>query len=197
MRHRFLFPVVLAGLLAATSADAGHHSWDFTELYSNASGSVQYVELFCPANGESGLGPFTITTGTNTLNFVTNLPSATTANTWVLCATSGFASIPGGILPDYIVPASFFPVGGGTITYAGGADTWVYSAVPTDGVLARQRNGTNAANSPRNFAGAAGSINLATPVPATQSWALVALVGAVLLAASGLLRRREATAAGA
>ncbi len=191
MRHRLLISAAVAGLFAATSADAGHHSWDITELYSNSSGSVQYVELFCPVNGEAGLGPFTLTSNTNTLNFVTNLPG-TTANTWVLCATAGFGSIPGGIVPDYIVPANFFPIGGGTINYAGGADIWNYTAVPTDGVLARQRNGTNAANSPRNFAGATGSINLGTPVPATQSWALAALVGAVLLFGSGLLRRREA-----
>jgi hypothetical protein len=193
MRHRFLFSAALGGLLAATAAEAGHHSWDITELFSNSSGSVQYVELFCPANGESGLGPFTLTTGTNTLNFVTNLPSATTANTWVLCATAGFNSLPGGIVPDYIVPANFFPTGGGTINYAGGADIWNYTAVPTDGVLARQRNGTNATNSPRNFAGASGSVNLGTPVPATQSWALAALVGGILLVGSGLLRRRGAT----
>ena len=45
-------------LSLAAPARAGHHSWDFTEIFSNASGTVQFVELFCPANGEAGLGPF-------------------------------------------------------------------------------------------------------------------------------------------
>src|SRR5687767_2903143 len=182
--------VVLVAMLAATSAQAGHHSWDITELYSNGSGSTQYVELFCPVNGEAGLGPFTLTSTTNTLNFVTSLSSSATANTWVLCATSNFSALPGGITPDYIIPANFFPTAGGTINYAGGADIWNYGAVPTNGILALQRNGSTATNSPRNFAGATGSVNLGTPVPATQTWGILALVGAALLLSSGLLRRR-------
>jgi hypothetical protein len=195
MRPPFRWIAVLAGLVLATSAQAGHHSWDITEVYSNSSGSTQFVELFCPANGESGLGPFTLTSTTHTLNFVTNLPSATTQNTWVLCATSNFSSLPGGITPDYVIPANFFPTGGGTINYASGADTWNYGSVPTNGVDALQRNGSSQVNSPRNFAGGSGSVNLATTVPVTRSWGLIALVGAVLLLASGLLKRRSPAAA--
>lgn len=190
MLRRSGWIALLLGLCAATSAQAGHHSWDITELYSNASGSTQYVELFCPVNGEAGLGPFTLTSTTNTLNFVTNLSTSATANTWVLCATSNFSGLPGGIIPDYVIPANFFPTAGGTINYAGGADVWNYGAVPTNGVLALQRNGSQATNSPRNFAGASGSVNLGTPVPAAPSWGILALVAAVLLLGSGLLRRR-------
>jgi hypothetical protein len=180
-------------MLAATSAHAGHHSWDLTEAFSNASGTVQYVEIFCPVNGEAGLGPFTLTSTTNTLNFVTNLGGAT-QNTWVLVATSNFASLSGGIAPDYIVPANFFPAAGGTFNYAGGADIWNYPAVPTDGVNALQRNGSSAVNSPRNFAGASGSVNLGV-LPAAPKWGIALLAGLMLFAASGLLRRRGATTA--
>jgi hypothetical protein len=195
MRTRIATMAAFFAILAAPAAHAGHHSWDITELYSNSTGSTQFVELFCPNTGEAGLGPFTLTSTTNTLNFVTNLPSSSTANTWVLCATSNFASLPGGITPDYVIPANFFPTAGGTINYAGGADIWNYGAVPTNGLLALQRAGGTANNSPRNFAGASGFVNQAVPVPATQSWALLALVAAVLLAASGLLRRRAPQAA--
>ena len=110
MRLRIASLAVLLAIFAPAVAGAGHHSWDITELYSNSSGSVQYVELFCPVNGEAGLGPFTLTSTTNTLNFVTNLSSSTTANTWVLCATSNFSSLAGGIPPDYVIPANFFPI---------------------------------------------------------------------------------------
>jgi hypothetical protein len=190
MRTRLVTLATLFGILSAATAFAGHHSWDFTEAYSIASGTVQFVELFCPSNGEAGLGPFGLTSTTNSLNFVTNLSSSTTANTWVLCATSGFENLPGGVLPDYVIPANFFPTAGGTFNYAGGADVWNYGAVPTDGVLALQRNGSSANNSPTNFAGASGSISLAAAVPAVTLWGIAGLIGAVLLFASGLLRRR-------
>jgi len=178
-------------MLAASPTRAGHHQWDISEAFSNASGTVQYVEMIGLGNNEQALGPWTLTSTTNTLNFVTNLPSSATLNTWVLCATSNFAGLPGGITPDYIIPANFFPTAGGTLNYATGAHIWNYGAVPTDGILALQRNGTTATNSPRNFAGASGSVDLLNGVPMIPSWGLALLVGALLLAGSGLLRKRE------
>jgi hypothetical protein len=196
MRRRFAALAAVLGLAAAAPAFAGHHLWDFTEVYSNSDGSVQYIEMIGGANNEQGLGPFTITAGANTLNFVTNLGSSLTSGKWVLVATSNFAGLPGGITPDYIIPGNFFATGGGTLNYAGGADVWAYGAVPTDGVLSLQRNGSTATNNPRNFAGDIGEIDLSGPVvPGLPKWGLLVLVGALLLAASGLLRRRENTIA--
>ena len=195
MRPPFRWIAVLLGMTFASTAHAGHHLWAITEAYSNASGSTQFVELFCPDANEQGLGPFTLTSTTHTLNFTTNLPSTATANTWVLCATSNFSSLPGGITPDYIIPANFFPTGGGTLNYASGTNVWNYGTVPTNGVDALQRNGSSSPNSPHNFAGNSGSVNLATPVPVTRSWGLIALIGAALLLASGLLKRRVPAAA--
>lgn len=190
MRLRSVALATSVALLAASAANAGHHSWDLTEAFSNSDGSVQFVELFCPVNGEAGLGPFTLTSTTNTLNFVTNLVGDT-QNTWVLCATAGFGALPGGVTPDYIIPSNFFPTAGGTFNYASGADIWNYGAVPTDGVLALQRNGSSAANSPINFAGESGSVNLGTPAPGVSTWGIGLLLGAMLLLGSGLLRRRQ------
>lgn len=192
MRPRFLASITLAGVLTASAAFAGHHSWDFTEAFSNLDGSVQFVELFCPVNGEAGLGPFSLTSTTNTLNFVTSLSSSATANTWVLCATSGFGDLGGGVTPDYVIPANFFPTGGGTFNYAGGADVWNYGPVPTDGVSALLRNGSSAANTPTNFAGQSGSVHVGDDLPGAPMWAVGLLMGALLLAGSGLLRRRTA-----
>jgi hypothetical protein len=195
MRRPLAVLATLAGLVLAVPSQAGHHRWDFTELYSNAGGTVQYVELFSANTGEAGLGPFTVTASGHTFNFVTNLPSSNTANTWCLLATSNFSGLTGGITPDYVIPANFFNTAGGTINYASSADVWAYGAVPVDGVLALQRNGSTAANSPRNFALAAGSVNLSTPVPMLPTWGIVLLVGVLLFAASGLLRRRESSIA--
>jgi len=193
MSRRLAALATVLGLAATSPAAAGHHLWDFTEMFSNASGTVQYVEMIGGANNEQGLGPFTLTAGANTFNFVTNLPSNATNGAWMLVATSNFAGLPGGITPDYVIPGNFFSTSGGTLNYAGGADVWNYTAIPTDGVLARQRNGTNATNSPRNFAGASGSVDLGLDVPGFPKWGLILLVGALLLAASGLLRGRRTT----
>jgi hypothetical protein len=195
MRNRLIVLATVVGLAVAATAQAGHHLWDFTEIYSNASGTIQYIELFTADNNEQGVGPFNVTAGGHTVNFVTNLPTALTANTWILIATPKFAGLPGAITPDYILPQeNFFPTGGGTMNYAGGADIWNYGTVPTNGELALQRNGTSASNTPRNFNGGSGHVNLAA-VPAVGSCTTVLLVGGLLLVSSGLLVRRRTTLA--
>jgi hypothetical protein len=195
MRKTLGILATLIGLSVASSAQAAHHLWVFSEIFSNVDGSVQYVELFCPATGEPGLGPFTVTAGTHTFNFVTNLPSSSTANTWVLIATSNFTSLPGSVTPDYVIPANFFSTGGGTLNYASGVQIWNYGAVPTDGVQALRRDGTTGVNAPKNFAGQSGQVHVSAALPMLPTWGLIVLVGAMLLMASGLLRRREASAA--
>ena len=193
MRIRFIaVAAVVGGLLvaAASPARAGHHLWRLTQLFSNASGSVQYAQLFVTDNNESGVGPFTVTASGHTFNFVTNLPSTTTANTWILLGTSNLAAQTGGVAPDYIIPAGFFSTGGGTINYAG-VDSWVYGTVPTDGTHSLMRDGTTPVNTATNFAGQTGSVNAAASpaVPAIGRWGIALLIGALLLAASGLLRK--------
>jgi hypothetical protein len=192
MRTRLIALATAVGLLTATASQAGHHLWNFSEIFSNADGSVQYMELFTTDNNEQGVGPFGITSNAHTFSFVNNLGSSLTGNTYILVATSNFASKPGAVTPDYIIPASFFATGGGTLNYAGGIQVWNYGAVPTDGVHSLLRNGSTAVNSPTNFLGQSGSVNLAATVPMVPTWGLIVLVGGLLLAGSGLLRRREA-----
>jgi hypothetical protein len=195
IRHVAAFAALVGVIVAAPKPSyAGHHLWKLTQLFSNASGSVQFAELFTAADGEPGVGPFTLTASGHTFNFVTNLPRATTANTWILVATSNFAGLPGAVAPDYIIPANFFSTGGGTITYAG-IDAWNYGTVPTDGVHSLMRDGSTPVNSPINFAAQAGSVSLAAaPAPAVTTWALLILLGSLLLLGSGLLRQRQASA---
>ncbi len=132
-RHLVLTATLVAGLFAARPAAAGHHLWDFTQAFSNANGSIQYVELFTTDNNEAGVGAFGVTQGANSFSFVTNLPTSVTSHTWILIATPGFGSLPGGVTPDYILPAGFLNTAGGTLNYAGGVDVWSYGALPTDG----------------------------------------------------------------
>jgi hypothetical protein len=192
MRTRLIvLAAAFGGLLvaAASPARAGHHLWRLTELFSNATGSVQYAQLFVTENNEAGVGPFTLTASGHTFNFVTNLPSATTANTWILVGTSNLVAR-GGVAPDYLIPAGFFATGGGTINYAG-VDNWVYGTVPTDGTHSLMRDGTTPVNTATNFAGQTASVSATDPrvVPAVGRWGLALMIGALLLAASGLLRK--------
>lgn len=190
MRRCLMTLAVLVGAVLAwpSSSHAGHHLWKLTHVFSNASGSVQFIQLFVPEDGESGVGNFTITSGSKTFTFPTSLPSGvSTLNTWILIATANFQSLPGGVTPDYIIPAGFLSTGGGTLNYAG-LDVWNYGALPSDGVHELKRDGSTPVNAVTNFAKQTGSLTPAS-VPALSTYALVLLAGVLLLASSGLLRR--------
>ncbi len=195
MRTRVGVPALALGLLLATQAHAGHHLWRFTEAFSNSSGTVQYVELHTADANEQAIGGFGITSNTGTFNFVTNLGTSATANTSILIATANFAALPGAVTPDYILPANFITRTGGTLNYAGGVHIWNHGALPTDGVHSLLFGGATANNSPQNFAGQTGSVNLSTSVPMLQTWGMIALVGTLLLLASGLLKREDSDSA--
>jgi hypothetical protein len=197
VRSTILATLVASIAMTVSPSQAAHHLWRFSQVFSNASGTTQFIQLGCPDAGENNIGAFGISSSSKSLSFATNLPSATsTANAWVLIATSNFGSLPGGVVPDYVLPSgNFFSTGGDTLTYASSVDSWTFGAVPTDGVHSLMRNGTTPQNAPINFSGATGSVNLSTATPALPSIAIVVLVGAMLLAGSGLLRKRTTPAA--
>lgn len=171
---RFTCPhlwVLLPLLCLATSPNGTHaafHLWDITEVYSNADGSVQFLELFATANSQQFLSGHTITSGANTFTFPSNSPSPT-AQHHLLIATAGFGSLPGGVTADFTLPANFFNPASDTINFAN-SDTAVFTSAPTDGILSlNYAFGSNTAtimtNSPTNYAGQAGSIGGSDIVP--------------------------------
>ena len=168
--------VLLIAVVAASGvlpAFASFHTFQVNELYSNASGSVQFIELLegFGVNGQQFLSghKLTATQGatTRTFTFPTDLPSSTTAGKHVLIATPAFASL-GIVTPDYIVPAGFLFTNGATVDYAG-VDSVTYSALPVDGVSSLSRSGTTGVNSPTNFAGQSGTIGAPPPPPPPPS----------------------------
>ena len=151
-------------LASVEFARANFHDWTITEIYSNADGSVQFIELTCPSSGENFLRGERIWcingSHTNVFTFPADL-TGNTADAKLLLATPGFASQPGGIVPDYVISANFLQLSSARLNYAN-VDILNYSNLPTNGTASMVRSGSRlinaATNSPENFAGARSSI---------------------------------------
>jgi hypothetical protein len=168
--------IAVIALLAARPrpAHATFHLWEITEVYSNANGTVQYIELSTTsASQDETMGVSFTANSDGTIRSVTldhDLGSNSTANTTFLIATGNLAALPGGIAPDFVVPCNvpFFDPDATTITLTlVGADSLTFSGtqLPTDGEMALYANAAGtllppAANTPQNFAGTDGDLNL-------------------------------------
>jgi hypothetical protein len=205
---------VLAGaLLAATSSEAAFHLWDVTEIYSNADGSVQFVEFFATNNSQDELFDHDVTSTATTYTIPHDLGTAdpignpngggnnATASRSFLIATPGFAALPGAPTPDYVFDATnFFDTVADTVTLVG-ADGLSFTSgeLPTDGVdsLNEDFGGSNrnvAVNSPTNFAGETGSVDLSDappPAPAMNAVGVVSALALLVVAAIAVLATRK------
>lgn len=185
MRFRALaLSAALTGFLAQP-ASAVIHLWDISEVYSNADGSVQFVEFFTTGNFENVWSATGLRSEANDrrVDFFSNVPAGT-ADRHVLLATPGFADLPGGVTPDFEIPVGFFDPTGDTLVFGRVSvlDTLSFAPgqLPTDGVTALHRTlelpspeapsvaGPDdlfaALNSPTNFAGETGRL---VPEPGT------------------------------
>ena len=150
-----------------TPGQAAFHLWQIREIYTDASGSLQFIELFCPASGQTFLNgqQISVSSGGQTHTFtLQNNATSDTLNHALLLGTSGIHGA-GAPTPDYIIPSSFLFSAGGTINFFG-ANPGAYTALPTDGALSRNWGDGNSLNSPQNFAGQVGTV-VAVPEPAT------------------------------
>src|SRR5262245_9079969 len=105
------FVAIIACASFAGSARGFAHFWEITQIYTNASGTLQYIELFVPFNNEeftqgqqfnvSNVGD----TVTNTFVFPTNL-TPPTANRRMPLGTAGIQAA-GAPAPDFIIPNNF------------------------------------------------------------------------------------------
>ena len=183
--------------LASRPAVALVHLWDFTEVYSNADGSIQFVEFFTDTNFQFDMtGAFihSAATGMN-FSFPNDVPLAT-VDRHLLVATAGFDTIPGGITPDFVLPANFVDTDGDILSLVDVNANEVVSSfffgglvpLPTNGIDSLNRDFGDtlrfvAVNSPTNFAGDAGSV---VPEPGT-----LLLLSSGLLGLAVLGRRRD------
>ena len=132
------------------------HFFHINEVYSNADGTVQFIEFVGDSVGQDQWATQTMTsTGADDYTFASNLPSSSTLGKSVLVATQGFADL-GLVTPDYIIPDDFLSVSGGTLTFIG-MDSITFGALP-GGTQSINGSGAVGTNSPTNFDGDSASI---------------------------------------
>jgi hypothetical protein len=169
----------------AANAEAAFHLWRIKEIFSSADGAAQFVEFFTTAGSERFLNSHNliITSDGVPNEFVFNhdLPGSTASKHFLL-ATAGFGSLPGGVTPDYtLTTGSLFDPNAANITFNFAHNTDVATItgaqLPKDGVnsltdtILQQvtpdtDNFVVGVNSPTNFAGAVGSVNVGGGGPA-------------------------------
>ena len=165
---RSLLALCFAFIVLAQPAHAKSHLWKFDEVFSNADGTVQFIEMFVfdPAGtAEIRLKNFPLQSTTQTFIFPNDLPNRNTFHTWILIATPAFATLPGAPVPDYVIPPHFFNPAGDELRYRTTLDILPLpaGALPLDGLRSYLRGGTTDVNSPTNFAGVEGSIDVSRP----------------------------------
>jgi hypothetical protein len=157
-------------LSACEPALATFHLWQITKVYSNASGTVQFVEMFTTSSGQEFVSGHMINSNAHQFTVPTDLPataSHTTANQHLLFATPGYFALRGVPPADYNLGVNnFFNINGDSLNWAG-VNTFAFSSgqVPTDGAHEAERAFNSTAitigiNSPTNFAGVTGTIPL-------------------------------------
>ena len=147
--------------MAGAPAMAGSHTWDIGEIFSNADGTIQFIELKNGNTaGEIFLGGLSVTSNTNSFTFPAHLVGPTNNKT-ILLATAGFAAL-GGPAPDHIIVDNFFSTSGDTITYhIYDTVSFIAGQLPTDGCQSLNRVGASlvpGTNSPKNYAGVTGTV---------------------------------------
>lgn len=150
------------------------HLFHINEVYSNADGTVQFIEFVGDADGQHLWAGHAINSAPDSqsraqvYSIGTDLPSASTNGKSVLVATQGFADL-GIVTPDYIIPNGFLYTGSGIVSFpgmVGGSIT--YTQLPTDGTSSLNRDGSTGTNSPTNFAGITGTVVLSDVISGTD-----------------------------
>ena len=182
-----MLSLLLTSLLASTSLPSVHgaDTWIVNEVFSDSTGTIQFVELL-----ETGGSPDAVDLAGKSLassstgmsfTFPADLPPGSSANRTILLGTSGFESAAGTPAVDHVLPDGFFDASGDTLqwhVHPGSSLSFGPGDLPTDGVCALTHQGEVALNTPKNFAGSSGRVDLtphatATPYEGTTPGSIV------------------------
>jgi hypothetical protein len=150
------------------TARAGAHTWQVWEVFTNADGTIQFLELRETGGGafETGITGHIVSASPSGGNYtIAGTIASPTGNRSYLIATAGFAALPGAPTPDEIMPDRFFDGSDTSTSYTPyNTATWALGALPQDGIhsLTRTAAGSvlvSAVNSPTNYAGGTGTVD--------------------------------------
>nr|MBA3484243.1 hypothetical protein [Pirellulales bacterium] len=143
MLRRFCaLPALAAALSSPAVSQATFHQWEIKEVFTNADGTVQFIEFFTTEPLEGGLNTHNIIITSDgvakTIVFDHSLANPTTDKHFLL-ATAGFGALAGGVTPDYTPTAGnlFNPNAASILfNFAHTQDTLTLtgSQIPKDGV---------------------------------------------------------------
>jgi hypothetical protein len=169
--------LVLGAALITQPAQAAFHLWTLQQIYTDSSGSLQYLQLVDNFGSQNFVGGQTLqvsnpgNTITHSFTFPSNL-SSDPPGTTLLLGTAGIHAA-GGPPPDFILPNNFLFAAGGSINFYNASGP--YPGLPTDGVNAYNFSGGTAPNSPKNSAGQTGMV--VVPEPGTGAFLALGLLG--------------------
>lgn len=162
MISRHSIAAIAAGfclLVGAGAAQAGIHTWDVGEVFTNADGTIQFVEFVEAGGGNGEIGISGGGTSSNAKSFSwSGAPVVNTSFKRYLVASQSFADLTGAPPPDAIMPLSvlpfFFQPASDTVNFLV-YDSCPFTGVPTNGVGSRncESNTNQTTNSPTNYAG--------------------------------------------
>jgi hypothetical protein len=143
--------LALGAALAAAGASsvwAASHLWTINEIYSNADGTIQYIEMYNPsAPTEQNLTNKFVHSLATENRFVFPGPlTEDTTDRHILLATAGFASLPGAPPPDHVIVDNFFNLGGDevrwwTYTFPDSELRYFVGQLPLDGIHSLHQDG--------------------------------------------------------
>jgi hypothetical protein len=144
-----LLALFAATILAPSSGFSFAHLWQIQEVYTNADGTVQFVEFFTnpPASSEVFMSGSTLrlevnSVAQNTFTFPTDLESST-LNKTLLIGTANMTAL-FGITPDYVIPQNFFSKGANnTLVFSASNDRVSLANLPVDGTMSLNGQITN------------------------------------------------------
>jgi hypothetical protein len=182
---RILAAIFLSALAFPSSAT--FHLWYVNEVYSNADGSVQYIEFKAAAAGQQYLKDHILRSSSGTTSKTYTFPSDLPGDSAemgdpggygyggygmdlnyksFLVATQGFAAL-NIVAPDYVVPNGFLFPAGGTLSVEVGGDSFTYGALPANS-MAMTRDRVAVTPTPLNFFGMSGAVPAQTAAPSYQ-----------------------------
>ncbi|MCX7553848.1 hypothetical protein OS175_08155 [Marinicella sp. S1101] len=159
---QFIVGVVIC---AQAQSGAGWNGWSVNEIYSNQTGTVQYIEIVAGENANANIGGSVIAFNSDGQNSVYVIPADFIDTTQYLIATQGFSQSPGSVLPDLIIQGSIFNASSSMLTINMDGDLFELNplVLPEDDFLAISFDQAIVVNSPTNNMGEEGQL-LESPI---------------------------------